>query len=465
MAAVLKGHALWLDPLSSTNWFDTRQTQIFLILVENTVGVFLLFGLVSVMLWRTALLLYAAFLIYSFVLGVSGSSSCGCFGKATIHPWITFGLDALAIFLLWTFRQQFTDSARERPWVAHLIRHPVVFVLGSLLLLSVGAMSQYLVRPPADLFANTAIEPIEHDFGMVNQMEELQHEFQFINHLDKPVTITHLHSSCGCTTALELAGHTVAPRSRCAIPVIMESGSGEGKKSGVITVFFKSDHQSQAAWHACSVKSQVQIDYHLSADWIDFGTIEQCSSETRIVQFKPASFTEAKILDFEVTDQRFHGTKKAQQDGVEVLEMTFQPSNLLCRETVTALLTKKTNSPRVPVKSIVLQASTNPLEEIDTKAIVIGSDVAGTVKKIITLRSSKPTAYRVQCQHPNIHCAAAEGVVAGKGTLEIQVGEPATGQGIDASLELIWLENDSAQAGRRVVIPIHRLPRTKGENP
>lgn len=138
------------------------------------------------------------------------------------------------------------------------------------------------------------------------------------------------------------------------------------------------------------------------------------------MQFKPASFTEAKILDFEVTDQRFHVTKKAQQDGVEFLEMTFQPSNLLRRETVTALLTIKTNSSRVPVKSIVLQAATNPLEEIDTKAIVIGSDVAGTVKKIITLRSSKPTTYRAQCQHPHIFCAAAEEVVDGKRTLEIQ---------------------------------------------
>lgn len=461
LAASLKAYALWLDPIANTSWLDSRLVQIFFILVELIIGGRLLVGWSSVTLWLSALLLYSVFLVYSFSLGITGASSCGCFGKIEINPWITLGIDGIALFLLWSYRQSFMNALSERKLPLHIIRQPVALSLCSLLVLSVGVMAQFMVRPSADLFANTLIEPSEHDFGLASQMEELQHDFYFVNHLDVPVTISHTHSSCGCTTAPEINGQLLQPRSKFAIPVKMKTGSSEGKKNGVITVFFKAANQPQSAWQLCQVKCQVRIDYSISTDWIDFGIITENTRGQRSLRFRPESYKAAKIMAVETIDPRFRVSRQAEPDGTETLSITFHPDNVLRKETITSLLTIKTNSQRVPAKAIVLRATTMPQEEIDTREIVIGSDVTGTVRKTITLRSSRSKQFRIQCSNPSIHCNVRSGIVQGERTIDVQVDESTSPQGVNTSLELVWLEDDATQAGRRVVIPIHRLPYTK----
>ena len=56
--------------------------------------------------WFLSLLGFSAFALISMIKGLSGESSCGCFGTVTVNPWITMGLDLVIVAFLAVFRER-----------------------------------------------------------------------------------------------------------------------------------------------------------------------------------------------------------------------------------------------------------------------------------------------------------------------------------------------------------------------
>ena len=56
--------------------------------------------------WLLSLLGFLVFTLVSLMKGLSGESSCGCFGAVTVNPWITMGLDLFIVACLAMFRER-----------------------------------------------------------------------------------------------------------------------------------------------------------------------------------------------------------------------------------------------------------------------------------------------------------------------------------------------------------------------
>src|SRR5438270_5056315 len=93
-AALLKTNQLFTDPglglLYGSRWRDAALAE-----YELALALWLLSGFRLRSARRLALLTFTTFGAYALYLGVSGESSCGCFGKASVNPWWTVALDAL----------------------------------------------------------------------------------------------------------------------------------------------------------------------------------------------------------------------------------------------------------------------------------------------------------------------------------------------------------------------------------
>ena len=57
-------------------------------------------------MWLLSLLGFSAFTLVSAMKGVSGETSCGCFGTVTVNPWITTTFDVAIVGLLLVFLER-----------------------------------------------------------------------------------------------------------------------------------------------------------------------------------------------------------------------------------------------------------------------------------------------------------------------------------------------------------------------
>jgi hypothetical protein len=71
---------------------------------ELLFGLVLLSGILPRLTWALSLLCFGGFALISLYKGISGESTCGCFGRVPVNPWYTFTLDAFAVLALLRWR-------------------------------------------------------------------------------------------------------------------------------------------------------------------------------------------------------------------------------------------------------------------------------------------------------------------------------------------------------------------------
>lgn len=83
-------------------WFVIGQ-----IILESTLGLWLITGLWAHWGKKVALVMFSIFAIVTLYQAIHGVDSCGCFGQIKINPWISFILDSLIVcgLFLWSFKQ------------------------------------------------------------------------------------------------------------------------------------------------------------------------------------------------------------------------------------------------------------------------------------------------------------------------------------------------------------------------
>ena len=113
-AAALKVHQAMTDSLGA-GWILSGRTLLVLeIQFEIILGLWLLSGLHRRLSWAAAVMCFGLFACVSFYKGASGASSCGCFGKITVPPWVTLILDVVILFALVSYRPRLKRATTVR---------------------------------------------------------------------------------------------------------------------------------------------------------------------------------------------------------------------------------------------------------------------------------------------------------------------------------------------------------------
>jgi len=103
VAGILKAYQLATEPVANRDIFSYRWSMTAQVYFELIFSVWLLRGLDKRLTWLAAV---GCFLLFSGVTlykALSGSASCGCFGKIEVSPWCTLVLDVPAVAALLIF--------------------------------------------------------------------------------------------------------------------------------------------------------------------------------------------------------------------------------------------------------------------------------------------------------------------------------------------------------------------------
>jgi len=105
-AAVLKGYQLSTEPVGAGGILSNRWLLAVGVEIEIILAAWLLSGFQKRLSWQVAGAVFAVFSMITLYKGVSGESSCGCFGKVEMSPWHTLILDVGVLAALIAFRRQ-----------------------------------------------------------------------------------------------------------------------------------------------------------------------------------------------------------------------------------------------------------------------------------------------------------------------------------------------------------------------
>jgi len=129
-AAGLKGYQLATEPTLEKGFLTSRWFLILEVEFEIAFGLLLLSGLYRRLTWLAAIVCFSIFSLVTFYKGISGESSCGCFGKVEINPWYTLIFDLSAVITLLVFRPQTLHQPFRIYWRPTIILAVLVLLIG-----------------------------------------------------------------------------------------------------------------------------------------------------------------------------------------------------------------------------------------------------------------------------------------------------------------------------------------------
>jgi len=116
LAAGLKAYQLATAPLPPVvqgsvftpmlELLNDRYFQMAVVVGEILFALILIAGLWLQYTWLLSLLGFSVFTLVSLMKGLSGETSCGCFGTVTVNPWITMVFDMVIVACLVVFRER-----------------------------------------------------------------------------------------------------------------------------------------------------------------------------------------------------------------------------------------------------------------------------------------------------------------------------------------------------------------------
>jgi hypothetical protein len=205
-AAALKAHGLATDPLAQDSPTLSPRLLIATIEVEILLGLWLLSGWAP----RAARLASISFFVIlaasSLYLALQGQTSCGCFGRVTVNPWLTFALDTAMAGALALLRPDPRPAIVTGRWV----RAALPTVLGTLLLLMlISGVFLLTVDDAGAALARLRGEPItvEPSISWVGEKPAREQEtftIRLTNYESTPVRIYGGTADCGCVTTGDL---------------------------------------------------------------------------------------------------------------------------------------------------------------------------------------------------------------------------------------------------------------------
>jgi len=171
------------------------------ILAELLLALWLLSGSAARLARAAAMVFFIVVAAVSLRMALEGQSSCGCFGRVVVHPWVTFGIDSVIATLLlgsMFLRSEMADSARMSISGTLLRGSGIAVVLIAVLMSAWGSdlstvMARLRNQPLTMSPRNSAIGS-----GKVGEARVAQ--FVVENHSDRVVKLVGGSASCACAT-------------------------------------------------------------------------------------------------------------------------------------------------------------------------------------------------------------------------------------------------------------------------
>jgi len=229
-AAAFKAYSLWNDTAQPVGIFSSLRIQIAVIQIEALLGLWLLSGLNSQVARWVALGWFLCLGAASLYLGIEGESSCGCFGRLKVNPWLTVALDLTAVGALFLWRP---GSGGEASAIRFMNKSTgiVAGAIGFLFLLIVGFV--LIVDDPWSALARLrgefiTVDPSVSEVGQGSPGEERAFAVNLVNHTDHPVRCIGGTTSCACIATDDLP-FTLAPKESHSIQVRIKFRGGSGR--------------------------------------------------------------------------------------------------------------------------------------------------------------------------------------------------------------------------------------------
>lgn len=174
---------------------------------------------------------FATFAAASFYLGLVGQSSCGCFGRLSLNPWYTFGIDLGIIVVLFLGRPDLSPLwERPRESLASVFV-PVSIGLGgivliSVLLLGLAFLTFGSVAAASAFFRGEriSVQPRLLDVGEGTPGEQRTVIVELTNWTGNPIQLIGGTADCKCTVLNDLPLTIPAKETRAVSVDISFSG-------------------------------------------------------------------------------------------------------------------------------------------------------------------------------------------------------------------------------------------------
>lgn len=192
-------------PLSLPGWL-----LIAVALAETILGSCLLLPSLCPLTRWVAFFWFGACSLVVLTKGLAGESTCGCFGRINVDPWLLLPLDIAAIVALWLIQPK--SEAAAQPSIALYLRYSYFL---SILLAGGFALIFLVHRPPL------ALLPATLNLGSVRQAETIPVTFSLANRTHQPVKLASVKTSCKCLNVM-LGQTEIAPHEQVSLNGVLD---------------------------------------------------------------------------------------------------------------------------------------------------------------------------------------------------------------------------------------------------
>ena len=247
-AAALKIAGGAVDPVEHMGIFSLHAAQVAIVNVEILLAIWLWSRAFPSCSWSVAVIIFACFAVISGYQGWVGKSSCGCFGKLTVHPWIALSLDAFVLLMLALGRPTRDEfSADVRALGANIVKRILVAaVVAGVLVASLTAYGFWrrgsLESAVAELRGEpVSVEPFIYDVGRCNQFDRKEITVRVVNRLSRPIRIVGQSPDCTCRMVSDVP-MTIPPQDAVEVQFSAVVTANEGIFSQEALLFLDTGH-------------------------------------------------------------------------------------------------------------------------------------------------------------------------------------------------------------------------------
>ena len=155
------------------------------------------------------------------------------------------------------------------------------------------AASMFGATASAQQWAREMFSEHQHDFGTVARGAKAEYVFTFKNLYKETVHVAGVRASCGCATPRILTD-TVKSLETGRILVTFNTLSFLGRRSATITVTFDRPYFAEVR---LKITGYVRRDVVCDPGKVDFGTVKQGESATKVLKVRYAGRSDWKITD------------------------------------------------------------------------------------------------------------------------------------------------------------------------
>lgn len=145
----------------------------------------------------------------------------------------------------------------------------------------------------AQEWARKMFQVYDHDFGVVARGGKVEFPFTFKNIYEEDVHVSHVRSSCGCTTP-RVTRDTLKTYEESAIVAAFNTRTFQGQRSATLTVVIDRPYYAEVQ---LNVRGFIRDDILLQPESIDLGTVAAGSPVEKRLRIDYSGYGDWKVLD------------------------------------------------------------------------------------------------------------------------------------------------------------------------